>query len=255
MGRSRAVPGKAGDLLKVTQDVSSRVGAEHVPSAQVSCWEVLILLLTWHDCCKWDYRHYRLREINEPLKELELLKWPYIIRQQAASHPFYRGRIWLLWRKMYLIPHREAGRQSWVLLHANMKKTYQLAFPKLLLHMQEPWWYFQFCVTHLSHLNSRLLETPCRGRREKAVNTYILQNIIPRNRECFSKFVCEWNMSCKITINHWKYLIWKSKWIEPSCKKFPPTMSATNQTTKICEDAKQVTICFLNSFQLSFDDI
>lgn len=85
MGRFLAVPGKAGDLLKVTQDVSSRVGAEHVPSAQVSCWEVLILLLTWHDCCKWDYRHYRLRKINEPLKELELLKWPYIIQQQAAS--------------------------------------------------------------------------------------------------------------------------------------------------------------------------
>lgn len=64
-------------------------------------------------------------------------------------------------------------------------------------------------------------------------------------------------MPFKIIINHCKYFIWKSYWIEPYCKNFlRTTTSATNQTMKISEDAKQVTICFLKcSFHPSFDDI
>lgn len=67
MGRFLSVPGKAGALLKVIEEVSSKVGAEHAPSPQASL-NVLILLLIWHNC-KWDYHHCHLREINEPLKE------------------------------------------------------------------------------------------------------------------------------------------------------------------------------------------
>lgn len=164
----------------------------------------------WNDHCTRYYHRFQVIEINEPLKELDLFKWPHITQNQSSSHHFHRGRIWFLWREIYLIPYWKMGRQSWVLSDANTEKTHQLAFPKLLLHMQEPWWYFQFSVTHRSHLNSRMLETPCGGRKEKAVNEYVLQNIIPRNRECFSEFACKWNMSCKIIINHCKYFIWKS---------------------------------------------